>query len=88
MASLFHEIKANKVKFARTCLVYFAFLGVGCGISITGPTLLDLQIAVQSSLSETSRIIQGRSVGYALGSIIGKNLFFKAIFFHQSFTNY
>ncbi|XP_015793768.1 sodium-dependent glucose transporter 1A [Tetranychus urticae] len=70
MASLLDEIKANKVKFSRTCLVYFAFLGVGCGISITGPTLLDLQIAVNSTLSETSRIIQGRSVGYALGSII------------------
>ncbi|RWS02572.1 sodium-dependent glucose transporter 1A-like protein, partial [Leptotrombidium deliense] len=67
----FQEIKAHKINFLKTFFIYLMFLVIGLGIAIPGPTLLDLQIAVNCSLEEIGYLLPARALGYASGSILG-----------------
>lgn len=72
MMKIVQQIKENKVRAIKTLAVYFAFIGNGLCSGISGPTLLDLQIAANSSLEQITWVIPARSGGYAIGSLLGK----------------
>ncbi|XP_013788363.1 sodium-dependent glucose transporter 1A-like [Limulus polyphemus] len=68
-------MKASKLKIFKTANLYFAFVTLGMAVAITGPTLLDLERAVNTDTEHISYIIVGRGIGYLIGSIVGGILF-------------
>ena len=65
------EIRHQRIRLLKSLAIYLAFLGVGLVNGIMGPTMLDLQIAANATLSEIAMILPGRSGGYAMGSFTG-----------------
>ncbi|RWS15141.1 uncharacterized protein B4U79_17917 [Dinothrombium tinctorium] len=65
------EIKSNKVNFYKTFFVSLIYLVVGLSMSILGPSLLDLQIAVNATINQISYLLPVRALGYVLGSLSG-----------------
>ncbi|XP_076371221.1 sodium-dependent glucose transporter 1A-like isoform X2 [Tachypleus tridentatus] len=68
-------MRASKLKIFKTANLYFAFVTLGMAVAITGPTLLDLERAVNTDTEHISYIIVGRGIGYLIGSIVGGILF-------------
>ncbi|XP_051880160.1 sodium-dependent glucose transporter 1 [Pristis pectinata] len=62
-------------RWADTLLLCAAFLGLGMGIAVLGPTFKELAINVNRNISEISYIFVGRSLGYVGGSLVGGLLF-------------
>ena len=76
---MFKEIKkllksSDRTKFIKTIILFLSFSSLGCQLAVVGPTLLDLQLQVDTSLEEISLILPARSAGYALGAIASKNI--------------
>ncbi|KAK2713364.1 hypothetical protein QYM36_009282 [Artemia franciscana] len=59
----------------RTLALCLAFFVLGLCIAVPGPTLLDLQMQVDVSVTQITSIFAARSTGYLLGSIFGGVLF-------------
>ena len=72
----FQDIFKEKARLLKTFAMYFAFIGHGFGLGISGPSMLDLQIKTSSSLEQITYIIIGRASGLGLGSILS-SLFLK-----------
>ncbi|XP_055487683.1 sodium-dependent glucose transporter 1 [Leucoraja erinacea] len=62
-------------RWADTALLCGAFLGLGMGIAVLGPTFKELAVNVNRNLSDISYIFAGRSLGYLGGSLVGGLLF-------------
>ncbi|RWS26537.1 sodium-dependent glucose transporter 1-like protein [Leptotrombidium deliense] len=69
--SILTEIKNNKLSFLKTVLGSLMYLVIGLSMAIPGPTLLDLQIAVNCSLEQISYLLPSRACGYVIGSFAG-----------------
>ena len=54
--------------------IYNLLIGAiqGLCLEITGPTLIDLRIKTGADYEEVAVAVSGRSVGYFIGSAIGK----------------
>ncbi|XP_076307967.1 LOW QUALITY PROTEIN: sodium-dependent glucose transporter 1A-like [Tachypleus tridentatus] len=63
------------IKHFQTANLYFAFVVLGMALAITGPTLLDLELALNTDTEHISYIIVGRGIGYLSGSFVGGLLF-------------
>lgn len=68
---LVEQITKHKVRAVKTAVLYLVFFTVGLSVAIPGPTLLDLQLLTNSTLSQITYILSSRSAGYAIGSIVG-----------------
>ncbi|RWS00640.1 sodium-dependent glucose transporter 1-like protein [Dinothrombium tinctorium] len=68
---IFKDIAENKIKFLKTVVVSIIYLAIGVTTSIIGPTLLDLQIAINSTLENTGFIVPVKAFGYMIGSLSG-----------------
>lgn len=70
------EIMAkHPVRFLKTVVIYLTFIALGLNIAVPGPTLLDLQEAIKTTLDQISLILPARSGGYALGAVFSKPSF-------------
>ncbi|RWS02540.1 sodium-dependent glucose transporter 1A-like protein, partial [Dinothrombium tinctorium] len=69
--SAVQEIKNNKVNFIKTVLFSFIYSVIGVSMSIIGPSLLDLQIAVGATINQISYLLPVRAFGYVIGSFSG-----------------
>ncbi|XP_022239619.1 sodium-dependent glucose transporter 1-like isoform X2 [Limulus polyphemus] len=63
------------IKHFQTANLYFAFVALGMALAITGPTLLDLELALNTDTEHISYILVGRGIGYLSGSFVGGILF-------------
>ncbi|RWS07045.1 sodium-dependent glucose transporter 1A-like protein [Dinothrombium tinctorium] len=68
---ILEDIKNNKVKFLKTVFASLIYLIDGLATAIIGPTLLDLQIAVNSSLEKVGYLLPVRAFGYFIGAVFG-----------------
>ncbi|XP_069867138.1 sodium-dependent glucose transporter 1-like [Dipodomys merriami] len=59
------------LRWFTTVILCLAFLGMGIGASILGPTFQDLATNVNRNISSLSEIFVGRALGYMCGSLIG-----------------
>ncbi|KAI1291106.1 Major facilitator superfamily domain-containing protein 4A [Halotydeus destructor] len=64
------QIKAHRIRFVKTLALYFALISIGLSISITGPTLIDLQLQTGTEYSEVSHVIPVRAVALSAGALI------------------
>ncbi|XP_077995473.1 sodium-dependent glucose transporter 1A-like [Glandiceps talaboti] len=55
----------------KTILLYLAYFGLGACVSIVGPSLMDLQLQLRTSLETTTFIFTARSTGHLFGSVVG-----------------
>ncbi|RWS00994.1 Sodium-dependent glucose transporter 1-like protein [Dinothrombium tinctorium] len=65
------DIAESKIKFLKTVVVSIINLAIGITASIIGPTLLDLQIAINSTLQKTGFIVPVKAFGYLVGCLSG-----------------
>ena len=66
------QMQKHKVRTVKTLCLYLAYTALGMATGMSGPTILDLQLTVDSTYEQITFILPGRSLGYALGSFIGK----------------
>ena len=66
------EIKRNQLNALKTFVTCLLFIGLGAFAAIIGPTILDLQLLVQTTFSQIAYVISGKSIGYITGSIVSK----------------
>ncbi|KAM5166916.1 sodium-dependent glucose transporter 1B-like [Callospermophilus lateralis] len=66
---------ANVLRWFTTVILFAAFLGLGLGVAILGPTFQDLARNVNRNISSLSLIFVGRASGFLCGSMIGGVLF-------------
>ncbi|RWS05129.1 Sodium-dependent glucose transporter 1-like protein [Dinothrombium tinctorium] len=69
--SVVKEIRNNKINFFKTVLFSLIYSVVGVSMSIIGPSLLDLQIAVSATINQISYLLPVRAFGYVIGSLCG-----------------
>ena len=69
---LFNEIVEHKYRSLKTLTLYLTFIIQGFYLALIGPTILDLQIAVNVDIEQITFILPSRSAGYALGAVICK----------------
>lgn len=67
-------IRNQPVKLIESFILFLVWICLGLNVAIPGPTLLDLQDMLGTSLEEISLILPSRSGGYALGAVISKSL--------------
>ena len=70
MKSITESLRRNKIKLLITSCIYLAFFAHATGLSILGPSLLDLQAKTQSELSQVTYTIVGRAAGVGVGSML------------------
>lgn len=66
------QIRTHKLRFIKTAALYVAFIALGLSSGIAGPTILDLEIAANTTYDKITYILPGRSGGYALGAFSSK----------------
>jgi len=66
------QIYDHKLRFAKTVALFLAYFTLGLNLGILGPTILDLQIAVNATFNHVTWVMPSRAGGYALGSFICK----------------
>ncbi|RWS06063.1 sodium-dependent glucose transporter 1A-like protein [Dinothrombium tinctorium] len=66
--------RKNNLDFVKTYLVGFIFFYLGLITAIQGTTLLDLRIAVQTSLENVMKTVPLRSLSFALGGFLTKHI--------------
>lgn len=69
------KLSEKCIKIIKTCNLYLCFLVLGMSVSITGPTLLDLQTLVNTDIQHIAIIYTARSIGYLIGSLTGGVVF-------------
>jgi len=60
-----------KLRLLTTGFLFAAFVAAGIGVSIVGPTLLDLAHNVGVDVNQIASLFPARSGGYLVGSIVG-----------------
>ncbi|RWS24049.1 sodium-dependent glucose transporter 1A-like protein [Leptotrombidium deliense] len=68
--NVIQEIRSNKIKSVKTCLVHLIFMYIGIRLSMPGSTLLDLQISVNCTLEQIGYLLPARAVGYGTGAVL------------------
>lgn len=66
------QMQKHKVRTVKTLCLYLAYTALGMATGMSGPTILDLQLTVDSTYEQITFILPGRSLGYALGSFFGE----------------
>lgn len=61
-----------KWRLIRSGVLLLSYFSHGMGLGVVGPTMLDLQIRTNSSISEVTYVIIGRAAGLSLGSFLGE----------------
>jgi len=61
----------RRLRYVVTFFLFASFAALGMGISILGPTLLDLAQNARVNLEQISSLFPARSIGYLFGSILG-----------------
>jgi len=61
----------RKLRLLTTAFLFASFFALGMGVSIVGPTLLDLAQNVHVDVDQISSLFPARSGGYLVGSIVG-----------------
>lgn len=56
----------------KTVTLALAFMALGFNCSIFGPTILDLQLLVNTTIDKITLTIPARSLGSVLGSVLCK----------------
>lgn len=64
------EIQQHKLRAVKTLITYLCYICIGLQGSLHGITLLDLQVLAECTFNQISLTVTGRSIGYAIGSII------------------
>ena len=64
------QIKKYPIRVLKTLALYINLIALGLNNGIVGPTLLDLRILTQSSVSEIAYILPGRAAGFTVGSFV------------------
>lgn len=72
------DLKWRLIRSGALLLSYFSH---GMGLGVVGPTMLDIQIRTNTTISEITFIIIGRAAGLSIGSFLGKSTI-KAIMFN------
>ncbi|RWS16536.1 sodium-dependent glucose transporter 1A-like protein [Dinothrombium tinctorium] len=67
--SFFSELKAHKYTALKTFMLYLMILIAGMNTALCGVTMLDLQLAVNTTSEKITAILPSSSVGFAFGSI-------------------
>lgn len=66
-------MNSSEFRTAKTAALLSSFVTVGMGLTIVGPTLLDLSQQTRSSLTLVSACLTARSGGYVIGSVLSKS---------------
>ena len=74
------QMRRYPLRVLKTLLLYLNYLALGLSLGVPGPTLLDLQILVQASVSEISFVLPGRAGGFAIGSLLGETLYCQMLY--------
>ena len=70
------QVKSNRMRAWKSVTLAIAFMALGFNCSIFGPTILDLQLLVNTTIDKITLTIPARSLGSVLGSVLCKpNLF-------------
>lgn len=69
LTKLKNFIRDERIKLIKTLAMYISFIGLGLGLGVCGPSMLDLQISTQASLNEITWMIIGRALGIGFGSL-------------------
>jgi len=72
------SVDIRRRQYTETVVIYLGFLILGLSYGIEGPSLLDLQIAVNTDTATITRVFIGRSLGTLLGSILSGLFLMKA----------
>ena len=72
---LIKHFKLHRSRAIKTYCLCFIYFIVGTSVAIIGPSLIDFQIAVNSTLEQVTSVPATRSGGYAIGSIISKYIY-------------
>ena len=66
------QIRTHPVRFLKTLALYCAMLAIGVQCGLTGPTLLDLAIAVDEPFERIAFCLPLGSIGWVIGSCTSK----------------
>ena len=66
---LIQQIRLYPISALKTALISLSFFSFGMTASMTGPTLLDLQVQVQTTLDMITLVLPVRSFGNVLGCV-------------------
>src|SRR5687768_14959551 len=69
LTKLKNFLREERIKLIKTLAMYISFIGLGLGLGVCGPSMLDLQISTQASLNEITWMIIGRALGIGFGSL-------------------
>ena len=70
-SSFVYQLTKYPLRSVKTALMGFIFIGLGMFIAEPGPALLDLQLLAGTTIEKTALLLPARSLGYAVGSVIG-----------------
>ncbi|XP_015783991.1 sodium-dependent glucose transporter 1C [Tetranychus urticae] len=63
-------LAANRVKLLKTLFCYLSYTCYGAGTTLMGSSLFDLQIRMNVSFAQASRLVPSRSFGILIGSLV------------------
>ena len=66
------QIRENQMRAFKTCALMLSFISLGLCQSSLGPSMLDLKLAVDGSMSDIAWLMPARMAGYAIGSFLGE----------------
>ena len=58
------QIREHPMRFVKTLALYLAYITLGLNMGIVGPTLLDLQIAIENATLEDITWVNSTSIDY------------------------
>lgn len=67
---ILRQILENRINAFKTGAFMLSFVGLGLYESTIGPSLLDLKLAVDGTLSEIVWVLPASMVGYVLGAFM------------------
>ena len=68
---LLEQIRRHPLRVVKSLALYSSFVCIGMSLGIVGPTMLDLQLEVSTTIDKITYVLPGRAGGYAAGSFLG-----------------
>lgn len=74
---IFKKILENRINAFKTGASMLSFLGLGLYESSVGPSLLDLKVAIDGTISDIVWVMPACMVGYVIGAFLSRCQFFQ-----------